>query len=202
MRLHPLSIICSLLAMTMVATVPVDTLAPQQHARAAAQKYWVYWDQNEEEDFYQSSSGKTGQLIKPWDPNGQMCILPDGSGRFVTGYNPTIPSQHNPGSKKPLKNPPVGEAVWNRNGGFTGKTIYVPGPYHLPGSKKGGDIPPDKTAGGGKAEAGAFNNNGTFTGCAFDPHAWAVDGTSSDRMSADAVRSAFRMLVYCHSWTM
>jgi hypothetical protein len=78
----------------------------------------------------------------------------------VTGYNPTLPGQHNPGSLKPVMQPPVGEAVWDRHGGFTGHTIYVPGPYHLPGQTVGGDIPPDPN--------GTFNNNGTFIGCAFD----------------------------------
>jgi hypothetical protein len=65
-------------------------------------------------------------------------------------------------------NPPVGEAVWDQHGNFTGQTIYVPGPYSLPGSSVGGDIPPDSAAGG--FESGAYNNNGTFTGCAFDTH--------------------------------
>lgn len=119
----------------------------------------VYWDQNEEQDVLIRS--KVSRLIPPWDPNGQMCIFPDGSGRFTTGYNPTLPSQHNSGSKKPLKNPPVGEAVWDRHGRFTGQTIYVPGPYGLPGSKVGGDIPPDT------GRNNEFNDKGTFTGCAF-----------------------------------
>src|SRR5262249_54850003 len=64
---------------------------------------------------------------------------------------------------------------WDKDGYFTGQTIYVPGPYANPGSTIGGDIPPD-TVGGGD-----FNNNGTFTGCAFDAHGnlFAVDlGTS------------------------
>lgn len=144
----------------------------------------VYWDTNEEEDTF-LPSGSIAQLVPPWDPNGQMCIFRDGSGRFVTGYNPTLPGQHNPGSLKPLKTPPVGEAVWDRHGNFTGKTIYVPGAYALPGSSIGGDIPPDPsstfctngtTTGPcttdadcpGGACSGTFNDNGTFTGCAID----------------------------------
>jgi len=121
---------------------------------------YVYWDFNEQQNVM-DPSGRQSELIPAWDPNGQMCLFPDGSGRFTTGYNPTLPSQHNPGSKKPLKNPPVGEAVWDKHGKFTGQTLYTPGPYALPGSKKGGDIPPDDTG-------GTYNNNGTFTGCAFD----------------------------------
>ena len=75
-------------------------------------------------------------------------------------------------------------AVWDRHGGFTGQTIYVPGPYALDGSV-GGDIPPDDTSKfctdgttlhcttdadclPGFQCLGTFNNNGSFTGCAFD----------------------------------
>jgi hypothetical protein len=148
---------------------------------------FVYWDQNEEQDAL-PPGGQPVQLVAPWDPNGQMCIFPDSSGRpgqFVTGYNPTLPSQHNIGSLLPYKNPPVGMAVWDRHGGFTGQTIYVPGPYPLPGTQIGGDIPPDngstfctdgKTSNcttdadcpNGSKCSGTFNNNGSFTGCAFD----------------------------------
>jgi hypothetical protein len=151
----------------------------------------VYWDQNEEQDAL-LPSGQLVQLVPPWDPNGQMCIFPpgfgpSGGGGFVTGYNPTLPSQHNLGSppNKSLKNPPIGEAVWDRNGDFTGQTIYVPGDYALPGSDIGGDIPPDPastfcTNGAtdthctsdadcpGGSCSGTYNNNGSFTGCAFD----------------------------------
>lgn len=119
----------------------------------------VYWDTNEEQDVL-LPNGQIRKLVPPYDPNGQMCIFRDASGRFVTGYNPTLPSQNNPGSLKPPKNPPVGMAVWDRQGNFTGQTIYVPGPYTLPGSDIGDDIPPDPN--------GTFNDNGTFTGCAFD----------------------------------
>jgi hypothetical protein len=136
--------------------------APESFSPYGPLRYFVYWDQNEEEDLATFPSGRVGQLVPPYDPNGQMCIFPDGSGRFVTGYNPTLPGQHNPGSLKPVMQPPVGEAVWSRHGHFTGQTIYVPGPYKLPGQTVGGDIPPDPS--------GTFNNNGTFTGCAFDPH--------------------------------
>jgi polyvinyl alcohol dehydrogenase (cytochrome) len=89
-------------------------------------------------------------------------VVPGGGGRFVVGYNPTLASQNNPGSMRPVKQPPVGEAMYDVHGDFTGQTIYVPGPFALPGQTVGGDIPPD-VAGGG-----AFNNNGTMTGCAFD----------------------------------
>jgi hypothetical protein len=125
--------------------------------------YYVYWDFNEEEDFLASATGQRGQLIPPWDPNGQMCLLSDGSGTFVVGYNPTLASQHNPGSLKPAKEPPVGEAFYNASGHFTGQTMAVPGPYHLPGQTQGGDIPPDANS-----PSHAFNNNGTYTGCAVD----------------------------------
>src|SRR6516165_9365977 len=128
--------------------------APAAHRNTTS--YNVYWDQNEEEDFLAVPSIRAGQLIPPWDPNGQLCVLPDRSGRFVVGYNPTLASQHNPGSLQPLKRPPVGEAIYDRHGDFTGQTLFVPGPFD------GGDIPPDLAGGG------AYNNNGTMTGCAVD----------------------------------
>ena len=124
-----------------------------------ADRYHVYWDENEEEDSIGEPSGRVSQLIAPWDPNGQLCVLPDG--RFVVGYNPTLPSQHNPGSEKPYKQPPVGEALYGPDGSFTGHSLYVPGPYHMPGQTVGGDIPPD-------AAHATFNDNGTMTGCAVD----------------------------------
>ncbi|HEV3450677.1 MAG TPA: hypothetical protein VG869_05675 [Acidimicrobiia bacterium] len=150
-------------AVLAAAAVVVATAAPAAAARphSTGGGTYVYWDQNEEEQVL-TPSGHVGLLVPPYDPNGQMCIFPDRSGRFVTGYNPTLPGQHNPGSRKPIMNPPVGEAVWDRHGRFTGRTIAVPGPYANPGSKVGGDIPPDQAA------ARAFNNNGTYTGCTFD----------------------------------
>jgi hypothetical protein len=127
----------------------------------AANPYFVYWDQNEEEDFASMPAGTQGQLVPPYNPNGQMCLIPGGGGSFVTAYNPTT-DPTNPGFYKTQMQPPIGEAIWDRNGNFTGQTIYVPGPYMLPGQTVGGDIPPDGT--------GNFNNDGTFTGCAFDHH--------------------------------
>lgn len=145
----------------MAAAMVVAGASPARAHPSPRTRYTVYWDQNEEEDFLQVPSARTGRLIPPWDPNGQMCILPDHTGRFVVGYNPTLASQHNPGSLKPVKQPPVGEAMYDRHGRFI-KTIFVPGPYAFPGTTTGGDIPPDAAGGG------AFNNNGTMTGCAFD----------------------------------
>jgi hypothetical protein len=129
-------------------------------ATSSLAAYYVYWDQNEQEDVLSMPSGRITQLIPPWDANGQMCVFPDGSGRFVTGYNPTT-DPTNPGYTKPVMQPPVGEAVWNSDGSFSGQTLYVPGRYKLPGQTVGGDIPPDSD--------GQYNNNGTMTGCVFDP---------------------------------
>ena len=151
----------------LACVVPVVTVgglragASLPGASSARIPYTVYWDQNEEEDSLAQPSDLQSQLVRPYDPNGQMCIFPDHSGRFVTGYNPTLPSQDNPGSAKTPMQPPVGEAVWDRHGNFTGQTIYVPGPYDLSGQTVGGDIPPD-------AGSDTFNDNGTFIGCAFD----------------------------------
>ena len=81
--------------------------------RAPKTGYVVYWDQDEEEDYYASATNTEGQLVTPWDPNGQMCLLNDGTGRFVVGYDPTQPSQHNPGGPphRPYKQPPIGEEL-------------------------------------------------------------------------------------------
>jgi hypothetical protein len=152
-------------ALLAVAVVLVTgaAAAATPRAKSGPGGVYVYWDQNEQEQLL-TPAGHVGVLVPFYNPNGQLCVMPDRSGRFVTGYNPTLASQHNPGSKKPIMNPPVGEAVWGRHGAFTGKTIAVPGPYANPGSKAGGDIPPDTSAGN------AFNNNGSFTGCTFDRH--------------------------------
>ena len=120
--------------------------------------YLVYWDQNEEVDFLSMPSGTQGQLLPAWDLNGQVCVLPDG--RFVGGYDPTLPGQRNIGSAKPYKQPADGEELDNPNGSFSGQTLYVPGPYKMPGQTIGGDSPPTSN--------GVFNNNQTYTGCAID----------------------------------
>lgn len=123
-------------------------------------RYLVYWDQNEEVDFLSMPAGRQGQLMPAWDLNGQVCVLP--GGRFVGGYDPTLPDQHNPGGTKPYKQPPDGEELNKPDGAFSGKTLYVPGPYKLPGQRIGSDSPPSAN--------GVFNNNQTYTGCAVDAH--------------------------------
>jgi hypothetical protein len=159
-RVGPVAVV--VLAFFAAAAAP-SSASVRSSAAPRTRGYYVYWDQNEEQDSVREPGGQHGQLIPPWDPNGQMCVVPDHSGRFAVGYNPTLASQHNPGSKKPVKAPPVGEALYDRNGKFTGKTLYVPGRYKLPGQKVGGDIPPDA----GK-QPPVFNSNGTYTGCVFD----------------------------------
>jgi hypothetical protein len=121
--------------------------------------YVVYWDQNEEVDFASMPSGLQGQLMPAWDLNGQMCVLPDGSGRFVGGLDPTIPNQQNPGGLKPYKEPAIGEELNQPDGSYGGRVLYVPGPYKLPGQGIGDDSPPDSK--------GVFNGNSTYTGCVF-----------------------------------
>jgi len=137
--------------------------ASAQAFHAPHSGYVVYWDQNEEEDYYASASNSQGQLVTPWDPNGQMCILTDGTGRFVVGYDPTNPSQHNPGGPPhhPFKQPPIGEELVKPNGVFTGKNLYVSGPYHYKNGP-GEDSPPDSS--------GIYNGQSTYTGCAVDSH--------------------------------
>ena len=120
--------------------------------------YLVYWDQNEEVDFLSMPKGVQGHLLPAWDLNGQMCVLP--GGRFVGGYDPTLPGQHNLGGLKPYKQPADGEELDRPNGSFSGQDLYVPGPYKLRGQSVGGDSPPSAN--------GVFNNNQTYTGCAVD----------------------------------
>jgi len=122
--------------------------------------YLVYWDQNEEVDFLSMPKGVQGQLLPAWDLNGQMCVLP--GGRFVGGYDPTLPGQHNLGGLKPYKQPADGEELDRPDGSFSGQTLYVPGPYKMRGQSIGGDSPPSPN--------GVFNNNQTYTGCAVDGH--------------------------------
>ncbi len=122
--------------------------------------YLVYWDQNEEVDFLSMPSGLQGQLLPAWDLNGQVCVLP--GGRFVGGYDPTLPNQHNLGGRKPYKQPPDGEELNEPNGSFSGQTLYVPGKYKMRGESIGSDSPPTSN--------GVFNNNQTYTGCAVDGH--------------------------------
>jgi len=123
--------------------------------------YLVYWDQNEEVDFLHMPSGTQGQLMPAWDLNGQVCVLP--GGRFVGGVDPTLPAQRNLGGLKPYKQPADGEEIDLPNGAFSGKELYVPGPYKMPGQTVGQDSPPTAN--------GVFNNNSTYTGCAVDAHA-------------------------------
>lgn len=122
--------------------------------------YLVYWDQNEEVDFLSEPSGLQGQLLPTWDLNGQVCVLPDRSGRFVGGVDPTLPSQHNPGGLKPYKQPAIGEELDLANGSYSGQVLHVPGPFKMPGQSVGEDSPASSN--------GVFNNNSTYTGCVFD----------------------------------
>ncbi len=143
---------------TTSSTATNSSVALVAGGKAPTSGYLVYWDQNEEEDFLSMPSGTQGQLTPPWDPNGQMCLLPDG--RFVVGYDPTLPAQRDIGSAKPYKQPADGEELDEPNGSFSGQTLYVPGPFKMPGQTIGSDSPPTAD--------GVFNNNQTYTGCAVD----------------------------------
>ena len=172
--------------LTTALLVAWSTAVPVPARARSRREVLVYWDQNEEEDVL--IGGQVKRLVQPWDPNGQMCIFPDHSGpfkgHFTVGYNPTLPSQDDPGGAcpngggaclKPLHNPPIGEAIWDQHGNSTpDATIFVPGPYAIPPSTIGGDVPPQN---GDAWQSGAYNNNSSFTGCAFDHkgHLFAVD---------------------------
>ena len=143
------------------ASTPGSTVPKTAGGVHGTPGYLVYWDQNEEVDFLSMPSGTQGQLLRAWDLNGQVCVLP--GGRFVGGYDPTLPNQDNLGSAKPYKQPADGEELDEPNGSFSGETLYVPGPYKMPGQSVGQDSPPTAN--------GVFNNNSTYTGCALDKHA-------------------------------
>ena len=142
------------------ATTPGSSVPTPSGGVKGQSGYLVYWDQNEEVDFLAMPKGTLGQLLPAWDLNGQVCVLP--GGRFVGGYDPTLPSQHNLGGLKPYKQPPDGEELDEPNGSFSGETLYVPGPYKMKGQSIGSDSPPTSN--------GVFNNNQTYTGCAIDSH--------------------------------
>ncbi|HMK62868.1 MAG TPA: hypothetical protein VK386_04545 [Acidimicrobiales bacterium] len=144
------------------ATPPGNSVPLVQGGTPTNASYLVYWDQNEEEDFLSMPSGLQGQLLPAWDANGQMCILPDG--RWVVGYDPTLPQQDDFGGVKPYKQPGDGEELDEPNGSFSGETLYVPGEYKMPGQSIGSDSP-----GGPTVASGKFNNNQTYTGCLIVP---------------------------------
>ena len=144
------------------AAAPAPASTASASSSAPKSGYLVYWDQDEEVDYYSSTDGSQGQLMAPWDLNGQTCVLNDGSGRFIGGSDPTNPSQLNPGGPPtyPFKQPAESEEVNNVDGGFTGKTLYVPGPFRMAPGLPGQDAPADDT--------GVYNGQATYTGCAID----------------------------------
>jgi hypothetical protein len=167
MRARSLVVAVAVLGVATLAGVSSAPGAPADAAPAAFQAprkgYVVYWDQNEEEDYYASASNTQGQLFPAWDANGQMCILNDGTGRWVVGYDPTLPSQHNPGGPpfKPYKQPPIGEELVGPTGAWTGTNLFVRGPYRMSAKDPGEDSP---------AVQGTYNGQSTYTGCAVDAH--------------------------------
>ncbi|HEY6319630.1 MAG TPA: hypothetical protein VI462_17295 [Acidimicrobiia bacterium] len=167
MRTRSLVVAVSILG-AVLAGASIAGAIPSPGAASAAFReptkgYVVYWDQNEEEDYYASATNTQGQLFPAWDANGQMCIVNDGTGRWVVGYDPTLPSQHNPGGPpfKPYKQPPIGEELVSRTGVWTGSNLYVSGPYRMSAKDPGEDSP---------AVKGVYNGQSTYTGCAVDAH--------------------------------
>src|SRR5262245_87293 len=165
-------------ALATLITGAAPALAAPNH------QFFVYWDQNEEEDML--IDGQVKQLVQPWDPNGQMCIFPDHSGRFVVGYNPDPPV---PGRSRRSLSGWCGDRRLSQaasqsagGGGGVGSARQLhsrrddlrPGAVRAAGSTIGGDVPPE---GGAPWQTGAYNNDSSFTGCAFDRagHLFAVD---------------------------
>ena len=161
-------ILGALVVATLVLSACSSSAAPASGGTASVTSsapksgYLVYWDQDEEVDYSSSTDGSQGQLMAPWDLNGQVCLLNDGTGRFIGGSDPTNPSQLNPGGPPnyPFKQPADSEEVNNVHGGFTGKTLFVPGPFRMAPGLPGQDAPADST--------GVFNGQSTYTGCAVD----------------------------------
>ncbi len=164
-RLGAAALAVTILILSACGTGSVPTAAGgTAAAHSSATHYLVYWDQDEEVDYFDPSTGTQGQIMAPWDLNGQVCVLRDGSGRFVGGSDPTNPSQHNPGGPPnlPFKQPPDSEELNTARGTFTGQTLSVPGPYRMAPGLPGQDAPADAT--------GVYNGQSTFTGCAVDAH--------------------------------
>ncbi len=170
-RRSPIGALLGLMAAALVlvpSALPAGALRPahrvvRHHANGPNSGYLVYWDQDEEVDYYESANASQGQVMAPWDLNGQVCVLNDGTGRYIGGVDPTNSSQHNPGSPPalPFKQPAIGEELDNPDGSFTGQMLYVPGPYRLAPGQVGEDSPADAS--------GQFNGQSTYTGCAVDP---------------------------------
>ncbi len=96
--------------------------------------------------------------FRPGTPTGSCVYFPT----VVSSWDTTrrLPAQDNLGSAKPYKQPADGEELDEPNGSFSGQTLYVPGPYKMPGQTIGSDSPPTSN--------GVFNNNQTYTGCVVD----------------------------------
>jgi hypothetical protein len=161
-NLAALAVVTLVLAGCGSASAPASGGTASVTSTAPRSGYLVYWDQDEEVDYYHSTDGSQGQVMPPWDLNGQVCVLNDGTGRFVGGSDPTNPSQLNPGGPPtyPFKQPPDSEEMNNVTGGFTGKTLFVPGPFRFAPGQPGQDAPADDT--------GVYNGQSTYTGCAID----------------------------------
>ena len=89
--------------------------------------YLVYWDQNEEEDFVSMPSGTQGQLLPAWDPNGQMCLLPDG--RFVVRLRPHAARASTTwAAPSPTSSPPTARSSTSPTARSAGRPCTCPGP--------------------------------------------------------------------------
>jgi hypothetical protein len=73
----------SKLRVAAAALVVLAALVTAPHARAATANAYIYFDENERELLLSDPGGTPADLVPYYDPNGQMCIFPDGSGRFT-----------------------------------------------------------------------------------------------------------------------
>ena len=116
----------------------------------------------------------------PGTSTARCACCPTGASSGAT--TPRCPASTTSAALKPYKQPPDGEELDEPNGSFSGQTLYVPGPYKMPGETIGSDSPPTPN--------GVFNNNQTYTGCAVDRHRNVLRRTTSPPRRATSRRRA------------
>ena len=120
--------------------------------------YLVYWDQNEEEDFLSCPRGPRASS-SPLGPERADVPAPRRPVRGGLRPHPARP-RTTWAVPSPTSNPPTARSSTTPTAPSAGQTLYVPGPYKMPGQSIGSDSPPTAN--------GVFNNNQTYTGCAID----------------------------------
>ncbi len=164
-QLAVLGLIPLLVVVACISTSATAATARKSAVTSSAPRsgYLVYWDQDEEVDYYESANRSQGQLMAPWDLNGQVCLLNDGTGRWVGGSDPTNESQHNPGGPPtyPFKQPAISEEMNDVQ-----RVLHRQDPLRPRSLPDGTGISPVKTR--HPIPTGIYNGQATYTGCAVD----------------------------------